>query len=702
MHSFAGLQQLSYGEHHHEDKLHHKHEAELGKHTRIHHDYQSSHEIHTDEVVDAAVAPPLQLKIFLESTKQSKLEQTQLYNKLLTMADHANYEIKQGPVNIEASFKYTYATRDPNESIIFNSSLSQIFMFYATLDQVYTSSFSAAALQNETMNYKELLLFALDFKIIPKLLSNKELRYLFKMKALQVQAETYVAWNKMNFTDFKDFLIRIATFSYNKVGLKRLILSINGFRPSSVDMVEYFCNYINLTDEKYIVNHIKTVGAATQARLNYKSAGDDNTEHNIILLSNLREGNRMSSAMNNDGNEMEAKLKYIKSTILERSEPRKVNARKTPKLDLLKAPKSKSQSLSHLLPPELYDAFYNKNNNNENDHSKASLSEAEGTNTSTSIDDNNATAAHTHSEAPVVSSKKLRSSTTIYKQEPYRSGIDDNKFRYDNDNDSVGSEDDSIFKLEDQLDGTNDSSQLIAGYDPSLVRILNKYCYVAPLEESSEIYTSEGPFMDLGTVPMNAACVVRLHITNKDKDDLRVDVTCRDFESDNARVITFPGRLIAGFTRPVSVSFTTSVSEKAVLGKIDVTCISVRSQKIAIVTCPVFYKVGLENPFDEKSSNQLCTYRTLPTLLLKNLSVTKGLDMSFDNKKLNQCETYRASREIESIKRRASVSRKLSMIKASRSSIISSSSLLGSSSSTYLGQRPSTNAGGSASRKSFV
>lgn len=137
----------------------------------------------------AFLAPFENLRSDLSATSKD------LYTRFLMEAEQAKQNNAACEVRVSSTFKYSIAKTHSNETdtmasitsvkdtIKFsdecNSSLQQIFMFYAQLQQVYTATFQESDLQNETMNLLELIIFCRDFRLIPKLLTQKDVKLLF-------------------------------------------------------------------------------------------------------------------------------------------------------------------------------------------------------------------------------------------------------------------------------------------------------------------------------------------------------------------------------------------------------------------------------------------------------------------------------------------------------------------------------------------
>ena len=168
-----------------------------------------------------------------------------------------------------------------------NSSLLLAFMFYAAMQVAGTASFSATQLANETMTLYELDKFCRDFKIIPNMLSKHEIKALWSVYGVAYQQKYRQPLQAMTFIDFQDFFVRMALYTYNKCGMRRMIVAVIGHFPPPEQLVSYFCSYCHFHDYSKVKTIIRTVGKTTQGAINFRSNNEANTrarEEQIIDL----------------------------------------------------------------------------------------------------------------------------------------------------------------------------------------------------------------------------------------------------------------------------------------------------------------------------------------------------------------------------------------------------------------------------------
>ena len=640
--SVDGIGQLERILHRDHSLLEHQKEDHVeGSHLHAphkHFDYHTSHAV-CDELEHVGQRPPASLGRLLKFKSDRDSAKRKVYSKFLLAADVATQDLVYAPMDVKGSYKYRLVGEDEKGKVM-NSALMEIFMFYATLDQVYTATFDASELQNETMNLRELHIMCEDLRVTPRLIAFKELKMLWKAMAadrlngMMVQ-EKMEPWNKMVYDDFLEYFIRMALYIYNKPGLKRLILSTTGFMPSPTEMVECLCSYTKLGNIYAVRNHIKTVGRATQGALNYRSAGELGDASSARNKQTNRDENQAKIDAALRTRDAQKRARGPLPTLAAPGVHFSTQQAEEPVTELrpMRSPKRIVRSRSELLPPALYKGLCEGGRGVQGGDDSSSQGGREA--------------------APAVDSSL----------------------------DSIVLDSDSDGEEEDEVDengspkynfrsgcgkavataGRSKSNATVLAleevnnqYSPDLLRVLQQYSYAPTNRSTGGVSSSHGPYADMDSIPRGAECVVRLHITNRIDDDLRVDVTCRDFESENARVTTFPSRLISGLTRPVSVSFTVEAAERSVLGFIDITAISLRKKSMCVVSCPVFYNVERAHCFIlGKTASQQCTIRSLPILLKKTLKITTSLDMNFENRALNK--SVRVNKTVNTLRKADSV-----------------------------------------------
>lgn len=167
-----------------------------------------------------------------------------------------------------------------------------IFFFYTKVQSTFTkvgksASYEEVEQARVSLSFYELLLLCRDFRIIPKIITKEELYYLWKIINVQKGKAGEKVSRLVSFTDFKDFMARIAILAFNKPGIRRIILSnsAQGVMPMSTELVGMLAKYMHLDDIEWTRNRVRTVGKTTVSMINSRSAG----EKNLLTRNNLRE-----------------------------------------------------------------------------------------------------------------------------------------------------------------------------------------------------------------------------------------------------------------------------------------------------------------------------------------------------------------------------------------------------------------------------
>lgn len=442
----------------------------------------------------------------------------------------------------------------------------------------------------------------------------------------------------------------MALWSYYKPGLKKLILTIEGFMPKPAEIIHCFCTYLHLFDDDYIHNFLRTVGRKTQADYNYRSKDEMNlrtklevrTDTNARSMKQVsRKGNKSSSSSKRSSTTQENNLKGGHHSINSFGEKVKTKAEIKPanpndvisnsanstfKISRVSSPiKRKS-----LLPEILVDRFEDIRANpttftqamvNESQDQIHGMMGMDGEQNSWSPRDTSGKMVQIHGRQ--LSSLK------------------------DDDDDSAASED---FLTGNTLDA---SSALSAFHDNSYEALrevfetnyskrlsleLLKYCYIPPKTIVVDWIPTHGPLVDLGLLESGMRVTINYRICNNTGDDILIDTTTKNFQSEDTDMKTFSKPLIPGFSRLVTVTFTIPYRKCTVLGFMEVYVINMRQKMKTVIQCPIFYCV---DPLAEKSNYPTCNGRALQDLLaqrvycgndLRNIN-TRRITTNFQKKK---------------------------------------------------------------------
>lgn len=217
-----------------------------------------------------------------------------------------------------------------------------------------------------------------------------------------------------------------------------------------------------------------------------------------------------------------------------------------------------------------------------------------------------------------------------------------NKFNEeDDDASSIGSMDDYIFNQapaspEEQKEIDNgetvDDKLLKRYYHASFKNILlSKYNHI-PVKTESESFSSNGPFIDMGLLPVGCKVTIKMKIKNASPNDVRLDVIIKDLQSNNVTTTASPGTLITGFSFITTISFTVEEGCKSVLGNVDIYNLDSRRFEMNKFSCPIFYRVSESSigiGINERRGNH-CSVESLPSLLRDKCGITYDQTKSFD------------------------------------------------------------------------
>ena len=435
-----------------------------------------------------------------------------------------------------------------------------------------------------------------------------------------MEAEWYIinkseTFNSLGYDEFLDCLVRLAIFSYSKPGLQRLILNINGFKPTAEEKVEYFAKYLHLDDQYWVKNQIETIGKETQRNL-YSRSGDTNDAIKRYLRDDIL-ANKMDRVLGQ-------KSRQETSTLLE-------NESALPNFDLSihedEKPKREATSKgSQLLPRAIFQVLYP--NDVLEEESVRSMNNSlkqvllrrgsvfmNSMNTLNSIratNDGGKIGHHGHANVKVghnIGQAQLNEnpmqSPTHSPEKPQR-----------------GYKEKGIMKINPAIL----VDERLRDYDSSLVQVFARFGYFKPSAITSDVVNSEGPFLDMGYLPIHTDCVARFQLTNTSSYDLKIDVMAKGFEFKNTRVTTLPGMLVSGLCRAVSVSFTVEPGpNRDQLAVVEVICANITKGIIKKITCPVYYRIRQQIPSQQAA---ITTIRNLPTLVNKYCNVKPNLTLN--------------------------------------------------------------------------
>ena len=132
-------------------------------------------------------------------------------------------------------------------------------------------------------------------------------------------------------------------------------------------------------------------------------------------------------------------------------------------------------------------------------------------------------------------------------------------------------------------------------YNDSLLSELHKYSAEKTVQPPVDAYNpSYGAFCDVGHVECGSYNTVRLFVHNRSPNDLKIDVIAIDFLDENTKVVMNNKELVSGLSRQIEVSFQAPLSQRSVLGRINLSMKSFGVKFADEVSVPVFYYTASE------------------------------------------------------------------------------------------------------------
>lgn len=198
---------------------------------------------------------------------------------------------------------------------------------------------------------------------------------------------------------------------------------------------------------------------------------------------------------------------------------------------------------------------------------------------------------------------------------------------------------------------TLDLDACMEHYSPELPRLFSRYCSDKHADEDGlgggasgaggpsggdgRVVRSCGAFLDLGRLEPSAQIAVVVTLCNTSSDDIRLDITARDFEA-HTQVRTLPAPLIPGLSRQCSVTFQVGSQPRSVVGYVDVIFRGERDCTVsAMLSIPVYYYVsngsaGLDGGTRDPTALHVAS---LPSRLRTRLGVVESPSRVFGNRR---------------------------------------------------------------------
>jgi hypothetical protein len=520
------------------------------------------------------------------------------------------------------------------------------------------------------MSFFELTLFCRDLNIVPKLVTKDELILLWKIGNMEKVTEEQPDTTCLKFEEFCPFLARLALVAYNKPGLKKIIVNINGSMLSPLEQINSLAYYLHLDDINRIKIHIDTVGRETANQLNNRSVGDKNTQ----LANNLRRdirGNRLAKLLSTE-------KKLQESILTSHSDPSKGSespgrAKINDAIDELYAEDSTHREAvreaehiaavlerkrrlevvlrastmpSHTkLLPEVTQQIQE-----DVHHRIVEMINQVGFQFGQSFDDaaldgsaGGATlgrgAAKSLGEIKISAVTKSAKVDSLPGRPQSRGGLAATTRGAVSTIDAGNQprqESNTIGALASSTGVEIATSQetALVEYTPALSEALRRFCVVDLMKTKADNKIAlfdefGGGFADIGPVPLGSQVTIKVKIVNRGVHEMNIQVSTRNFIASSLSVIKMPRAIAPGMNQVALIKFTAPddyigpclafISVNSVSNPNNLLC-----REEYVVDCPVFYNIShfrgtsAEHPIPDTTSR--CTLRSLQALIAKDRS----------------------------------------------------------------------------------
>jgi len=485
----------------------------------------------------------------------------------------ANVSIKPGvEVEDESDSKGSWKFAKKNNFL--NSSFSNMFDLYKSYQSGDTSgTFDALDDTEASLSTENVLAFLRDMQVMPKLLSRDEFTRVWAEMSQDQVARQSKPLVRQTLEQFKEFIVRIALFVFNAIGMRKAILACSGIVPTPELMTQYFLHYIRMNDDTFITEYISNTRAQRLEKASSR-AGD-----NIELLSPLvakallrNEVNQFQQVdavptrkMLRDEGEKKAKLEQEAATATDKSATpsKRRDARK------VRSPLSKFSGAS-MIPPEI----------------RALL-------------DNPPHATHVVATRDPPAEEKKKILTKAEERALAQKQKDDAVLQAKTDKANLPPPRNNYKEL----------------YHKELLTAVNAYCQPKPDKAIIEgACASHGSFIDLGRVDPGSICIIRILLHNRSANDMNVELTARGFDDENSKVTKNPKPLVAGLSRMVYYQFRAPSTTRSLIGNLELAVTNHLERFDDTVKIPVFLCIS---PAPLMGSS-----REMPTLTVDTLAQT--------------------------------------------------------------------------------
>ena len=548
----------------------------------------------TDNTCPAILRKVLDLSEAVEKTEE------QLYSDFLLECEKTANIKDKGILDIKLSSRLTEAGAPCNGV---NSSLALIFDFYAKLQDPQTQmqkkalTYDEIQRANETLSFYEMLLMMRDFDILPKLITKDELIFLWKVGNIQNITAGKGPLRMLTFREFIDMLTKVAIFSYNKPGLRQVVIKLNGDMLTPLEQVQSLAAYLHLEDYERVRSIIRTVGVETATLLHNRSVGEKNYRTMKYLKDDLR-GARMADYLSRGG----------KSTT-QNDHKGDIN----PDID-------GNDPIAYRIGSALQ----------RNIHGLGEFADAKN-----SLGSGDMVLEKGENSRMESIMKSIHESESMYLSSAVGKIYhkqDDNALCVDKTPDTLPIK--GLYVPRVHLSELQERA--LVQYHPALSKELLKYAVessysgmksqtkVSSIPEENTVFEPSGAaFVDIGNISPGKECSIRIIVINRGSHETNIQVSTKGFIADELTVIKMPSAIAPGLRQVVVLKF---LPPKSFVGgcKCTISMSSVTNsssmlfQEEAVVHCPIYYYVSgdVKSGLSVPESSSRCTLRSLPSLLV--------------------------------------------------------------------------------------
>ena len=424
-----------------------------------------------------------------------------------------------------------------------NSSFSDLYDLYSTFSQgIGDGAFASLEETHMTIGTVEMEQILRDLMVLPRLVSRDDMTRVWSDMSTHKVKMKEKPMVRMNLDNFKEYFSRLALYIFCAVGMRKTIIAATGNFPTGDLMVQYLIAYMRIDDDAFM-NDFITNGRAPI--VDEEEKGDGDSEHLKIISNNASDQN-----MYKQHDDVQKKSDSRPTSREGAVDPPVMNtSNESPPPPLTKkqsfraarSPLVKFKSnKTDLIPKEILDLL--------NDPSNTHIVAAEKNNTQKSDSANK-----------IDGDKEVKkgSKRVMQPKKEYNTYLE-------------------VFNSN-------------PGGGKDLSRALTMYCKETAVRVAiNDENSSYGAFCDVGRVEPQSSCVVHLHLHNRSSKDLMLEIAANNFEDDQTKVTTSPKPLISGLTRHASVSFTSPIGRRSIVGLISLIVTGSQDNYRDVIHVPIF------------------------------------------------------------------------------------------------------------------